>query len=82
MVMSEYVMPDVIQLKCELDKNKKNLPTVKNDLFAFLYVHMSRKSPIKQHNILLNYYHLIVICLLKFYMRKKNRNNSQALKME
>lgn len=51
MVMSEYVIPGVLKLKYELEKNKRMLPTVMNDLLAYLCVLTSGKSPIKQHII-------------------------------
>lgn len=51
MVMSDYIIPGVLKLKFELDKNKKMLPTVINDLRAYLCVLTSGKSPIK-HDII------------------------------
>lgn len=47
MVMIDYIIPGVLKLKYELDKNKKFLPTVMNDLRAYLCVLTSGKSPIK-----------------------------------
>jgi condensin-2 complex subunit D3 len=50
-VISDYVIPGVFKIKYELEKNKKMLPTVMNDLLAYLCVLTSGKSPIKQHII-------------------------------
>lgn len=47
MVMTEYVIPGVLKLKYELDKNKKFHPSIMNDLRAFLCSLTSGKSPIK-----------------------------------
>lgn len=47
MVITDYIIPGVLKLKLELDKNKKILPTVMNDLRAYLCMLTSGKSPIK-----------------------------------
>lgn len=47
MVMTDYIIPGVLKLKYELEKNKKKLPTVMNDLRAYLCALTSGKSPIK-----------------------------------
>ncbi|VVC40479.1 Armadillo-type fold,Condensin complex subunit 1, C-terminal,Armadillo-like helical [Cinara cedri] len=47
MVMADYIIPSVIKLKDELQKSKKGLATVMNDLRSYLSVLTSGKSPIK-----------------------------------
>lgn len=47
MVMTDYIIPGILKLKYELDKNKKILPTVTNDIRAYLCMLTSGKSPIK-----------------------------------
>lgn len=50
-VMTNYMIPGVLKLKCELDKYKKNLPTVINDLRAYLCTVTSGKALIKNEII-------------------------------
>jgi len=47
MVMTDYIIPGVLKLKYELEKNKRKVPTVMNDLRAYLCALTSAKSPIK-----------------------------------
>lgn len=50
-ILNEYVIPGVLKLKYELERNKKMLPTVMNDIRAYLCVLTSGKTTIKQYVI-------------------------------
>jgi len=50
-VMTKYVIPSVLKLKYDLEKYKRNLPTVMNDLRAYLCALTSGKAPAKNEII-------------------------------
>lgn len=50
-VMTKYIIPSLLKLKYDLEKYKKNLPTVINDLRSYLCILTSGKAPLKDEII-------------------------------
>lgn len=80
MVMTDYIIPSILKLRDELEKNKTGLSTVLNDLHSYLFVMTSGKSPIKNEIIKLlsvNGEELInEILLNKQHKRQTENDNS------